>query len=111
MVEPKMISNNTGASFLELRAQSRAHEALEKLRAKIDADMAKNAEKEDQIVQEMKDSGGSQSLIEEAKGEVLEALNRLTPHTWAQASLPVSLTRAMARLDALAKRLSKETSA
>ncbi|EER16112.1 hypothetical protein Pmar_PMAR003575 [Perkinsus marinus ATCC 50983] len=111
MVEPKMISNNTGASFLELRAQSRAHEALEKLRAKIDADMTKNAEKEDQIVQEMKDSGGSQSLIEEAKGEVLEALHCLTPPTWAQASLPVSLTRAMARLDALAKRLSKETSA
>ncbi|EEQ97513.1 conserved hypothetical protein [Perkinsus marinus ATCC 50983] len=88
-------SSNRGASFLQLGTRSRAHEALEKLSAELDADMVKNAEKEGQIEQAMKDAGGSQSLLEETKGK---------------ATLPDNLVQAMARLDALAKRLSQGTS-
>ncbi|KAF4669442.1 hypothetical protein FOL46_001440 [Perkinsus olseni] len=84
------MSKAVGASFLELGSQSKAHEKLEKLRAELDADIAKNAEKQQQIEEEMKEAGGSQSLLEETKRE---------------AALPVSLTQAMSRLDALAKRL------
>ncbi|KAF4661331.1 hypothetical protein FOL47_006742 [Perkinsus chesapeaki] len=85
------------SSFLEIGSQSRAHSQLEKLKAELDADMARNREEQREIEDEMKTTGGQQP------GSLIQVAHR-------QVTLPKNLTMAMAQLDALAKKLSQEYS-